>query len=211
MLLLVFIFASIELTAFSGDQWKLEKDKNGIRVYTRLTEGRKIKEFKAITRVKSSLTSVVALVRDADAAPEWYNHVESGEPIKIFDEQSSIVHLKLDFPFPATDRDLVARFDYSQDPDTKIVRSTVIGVHDYIPENDGFIRIRELEGSWKFTPLEDGMVEVEYQFYADPGGNLPVWAVNMFIVDDPYKSLRRMQEFVDQDKYRNATIGFITE
>ncbi len=163
----VFAFFLICSTPNSNG-WKLEKDKNGIQVFTRLTKGRKIKEFKAVTRINASLASVVALVRDADAAHEWYNHVKSGEPLKIFNEKSSIVHLILDFPFPAADRDFVAKFDYSQDPNTKIVTSRVVGIPDYIPKKDSFIRIRHLEGSWTFTPLEEDLIEVEYQFYADP-------------------------------------------
>jgi len=206
------IFSFCFATANAGqEEWKLAKDKDGIQVYTRLQEGRKIKEFRAVTVIKASLSSVVALVKDAEVAPEWYNHVRSGKPIKVFDEQRSIIYLELDFPFPATDRDMVARFEYTQDPETKVVRSVVEGMPDYIPEKKGIIRITELEGSWTFTPLPDNKVKVEYQFYADPGGNLPVWAVNMFIVDDPYKSLRRMQEFVEKEKFRNATLDFITE
>ncbi len=209
MMIILMLFISSLFV--NPDGWKLEKDKDGIKVYTRLTDGRKIKEFKAVTRINSSLTSVVALVRDSDAAKDWYNHVESGTPIKVFDEKSSIVHLKLNFPFPATDRDLVAKFDYAQDKDTKIVTSSVIGVPDYIPEGNDYIRIKQLEGSWKFTPIEENVIEVQYQFYADPGGGLPVWVINMFIVDDPYKSLKRMQGFVQQDKYQSAVIGFIEE
>lgn len=73
-----FIMIFLSSLLVQSDGWKLEKDKDGIQVYTRLTEGRKIKEFRAVTRVNASLTSVVALVRDADAAKDWYNHVESG-------------------------------------------------------------------------------------------------------------------------------------
>lgn len=117
----------------------------------------------------------------------------------------------MNFPFPATDRDLVAKFDYSQDKDTKVVTSSVIGMPDYIPEVRNYIRIKQLEGSWTFTPVEQNLIEVQYQFYADPGGGLPVWAINMFIVDDPYKSLKRMQDFVQRDKYQAAVIDFIED
>ena len=209
-------FLGILLISFVGlnssdKEWKLEKDKDGVKVYTRPHEGSKIKEFRATTILEASLSSAVALVRDAEVTPEWYNHVKSGTPVKIFDEKRSIVHLELDFPFPATDRDIIAKFDYSQDPDTKIVSSVVVGVPDYLPETDGIIRVREIEGSWTFIPLGDNQVQIEYQFFADPGGGLPSWMVNLFIVDDPFKSLKRMQKFVKKEKYQNASFEFIVE
>lgn len=199
------------LTLNTPSEWKLEKDKDGIQVYTRVKEGYKLKEFKAITTLDVNINSAVALVRDQEVVHEWYNHVKSGESVEELDERRSIVYLHLDFPFPATDRDLIAKFDYSQDPETKVVNSVVVGVPDYLPEQDGLIRMKELAGSWKFIPLGQDRVQVEYQFYADPGGNLPVWAINMFIVDDPYKSLKRMQNYVKKDKYKDARFDFIKD
>ena len=39
-------FALISLPSFAQEEWKLEKDKNGIQVYTRPRAGYDIREFK---------------------------------------------------------------------------------------------------------------------------------------------------------------------
>ena len=62
------------LGSFAADKeevkWELAKDKQGVKVYTRKVDGIDFKECKGVITIKTSLTSLVALVSDANAAPD---------------------------------------------------------------------------------------------------------------------------------------------
>jgi len=60
----------------------LEKEKDGVKVYTRVPAGEIYKEFRASTILKSTLTSAVALLGDIQAAPGWYTRVKQGKFLK---------------------------------------------------------------------------------------------------------------------------------
>ena len=55
-----------------AQEWKVAKTGDGIEVSTRVVPGWGIKEFRAITRVHARLSSVVAVLEDVDAYPQWF-------------------------------------------------------------------------------------------------------------------------------------------
>ena len=103
-------FLLIFLSPPQKDDWKLEKDKDGVKVYTRIPPGEKYKEFRAITILEGSTTNAVALLGDIEVAPDWYVHVKQASVLEQINSQQSIVHIELNLPFPADDRDMTAVF-----------------------------------------------------------------------------------------------------
>ena len=55
-------------------------------------------------------------------------------------------------------------------------------------------------GLWIFNPVSKGVTEIIYQYQGDPGGSIPGWVANLFIVDGPYKTLIGMSEFAFEVK-----------
>ena len=86
------------------------------------------------------------------------------------------------------------------DTQTKVFKATIISKPNYIPDKSGIVRIEEAKGIWKFTQKENGETKVLYQFLGDPGGNIPSWIINIFIVDGPYKTLMNLKQFVKKYK-----------
>jgi len=57
-------------TSIASD-WKLGLDEESIQIYTRDAAESNFKEFKGITKLKTSLNSIVSLLEDADACKQW--------------------------------------------------------------------------------------------------------------------------------------------
>ena len=57
---------------------------------------------------------------------------------------------------------------------------------------------RQVEGRWTMTPKADGMVEVVYEAHTDPGGSVPSWLSNKFVVEAPFNTLKGMREKAQQ-------------
>lgn len=59
---LLITFTLIVSSIFAEGSWELEKNSNGIKVYTRVTSTSPIKEFKAITTINSDKLRISNIV-----------------------------------------------------------------------------------------------------------------------------------------------------
>ena len=205
-----YLLVFFSLPAFS-QEWKLVKDEDGIKVYTRLPEGAKFDELRATMRVKTSLSAFAALLKDVPGYTEWaYNCVESKMVLAVCDTaQCYYTHTGL--PWPASDRDQVFRSSLKQDSVTRVIRTNSVCVVDMVKENDGIVRIKEGKTGWTLTPLAGGFVDVEYFAKINPGGSVPAWLVNSTIDMGPFNTLQKARELLEGGKYKNATFWFVKE
>jgi hypothetical protein len=190
--------------------WELQKSENGISVYTKDQVGSNFKEIKATTNFKHSLSELIGLLTDISSHTLWIYNCKQSKLIKEVSPSEVYYYMETSVPWPASNRDGVLCFKFTQDKETKIVTVASHGVPDILPEIDGVVRVHKLVASWKFIPKADGSVDAEYQINVDPGGSVPAWIVNMFSVEGPYESLTDMKKLLAEDKYKSSKFDFIS-
>jgi len=206
------IFGFSQLVFADASSWKLEatdEDKN-IQVYTREVAGSELKEFKGITQIKTSVSALVALLKDKKDATQWMHNIIEYEVQEEISEVESIVYSVSEAPWPVTNRDSYVRSILTVDANG-VVTSTMKAEPEYGPLDEEYVRMPSLKGGWTFTPQEEGMVEVVYQVHANPGGSLPNWLVNSIVVETPMETLSNLHEQITQEKYQNQTFAFMEE
>lgn len=191
--------------------WEVSKQKHGITVYTRETKESSIKEFRAVTKVKASLKSLTALINDPKAGTSLYFQCSKVKALKQKGPTTSYIYSVMDMPWPLSDRDFIAYRTLTQNKKNNAVTLKFKGIPNYMPSKPGMVRMAKLKGYWRLTPGKKGFVNVVYQSIAEPGGSVPDWVVNMFIVDGPYKTLLNLKKLVKQAQYKNTNINYITE
>jgi hypothetical protein len=196
---------------FTQTDWKLEKNKNNILVYTRFISGSSYKEFKAVKTIKSTLSGVVALFNDASAFTQWIDGCIEATTLKKISDTENYGYYVSYAPWPVTNRDMITHAVITQDSITKMVTVELNGSPDYVPEKSGLVRIEKLKGCWKFFPRGNGLVEVTYQLHVELGGNVPAWLANSFAVDNPFNTLMNVDEIIKKDKYQLAVYKYIRE
>ena len=92
------------------------------------------------------------------------------------------------------DRDYAIAIDTAatEEPGGKVARYK--DVQGLVQETKGCVRMRKLEGYWKFVPEPDGFTAVTYVFDFDPGAGTPASFINMSlpkIGNDMLKGLAR--------------------
>ena len=204
------ILVIFSLTFLSGSNWKLEKDKNGIKVLTHIPEDSELKEIRMTSTADASLTQAVAVLMDIEGYSNWIYNCESAKLVKHLKENEVIYYSVTKAPWPILDRDLVVYNKIYQHHETKAVFSQSKSNPKLLPNIPGRIRIVDLYGLWKFTPKGKNKIEIEYYIKVDPAGKLPAWVVNMFIANGPYQTMVKYKEQLQKDKYRNTEISFIT-
>ncbi len=212
-LLIIMLFSAFfNFSALAATtEWELDKEEEDIqlKIYTREIEGSSLKEFKGEMLVETKLSTLVALLLDDKAAPQWMHQCEKFEVLEHANEQEAIVYFVNGAPWPVSDRDAVVASEVTQDPETLVVTFKLAALNDYLPENDDYVRIPRMKGFWSFTPMAEGKVLVRYQIHAEPGGSLPAWLANTVVVDTPYNTMSNMLKMLKLEKYQQAEVSFI--
>ena len=190
--------------------WELKKEEDGIKVYLREVEGSKIQEYKAEAILKGKVSSYIAVMKDVNSYAELYEHTKE---VRLINENDTfhVHYLVTDTPWPVKDRDAVYSSTYSQHYDTKLVRIDMKIETGYEDENDDYVRMEKADGYWLFDQVEPNKVEIIYQMHAEPGGSIPNWVINMFLVDTPIEDIKMLQERAQLEKYSNQKFNFLIE
>ncbi len=179
-------------TLFHGG-WDLKKDKNGIKVYTRSVEGYKLKEFKGVVRIKTTMAQAKSVLMRISSYTTWQHNVSTAKIVGDKTSDQFYAYVVTNAPWPVSDREVVVKNDIEKGTDGSVTfhMNAVTGKG---PQNTGNVTMTYMKGFWKLTPMGDGTVEVIQQVHADPAGNIPDWLSNSAVVDTPYKTLYNLKQ-----------------
>lgn len=213
--ILLLISILLSTTSASASEWELEKhdEDNDIKVYTRLKpdSNSDFKEFKGTTHIKSRITALVALLDAPDLACEWMHNCVDFKFIEEVSDTQKYSYSINNAPWPVTDRDLVVYSDTQQNSHDYSVTISLSSAFDKVAEDDDYIRVKELNGTWTLTPMDNGLIEVTYQLFLDPAGSLPSMIASTTVVDTPYYTLLNLREIITKHDLQSKQLSFINE
>ena len=181
--------------AVQAENWQVAKDEQGIKVSLSEVAGSRYKAYRGVTLIKAPLARVKALQEDVAGACAWIHECRSQKLLKHEGDQSW-TYTQFNTPWPVTPRDSVLRVTTVQEADGSLIRN-LAGESGYLPEEKGFVRVSQVEGYWKLAPKGDA-TEVTYQVHTEPGGSVPSWLANKFVVDAPFNTLKGLKERAEQ-------------
>jgi hypothetical protein len=206
---LVLVLSLLLVVPAMAQEWEQVYTSDSLRVSKRDYQGSALDEIKGVVRVKASLNAVMALLKDAPFNRQWVYRSGGARILAEPGYAQAYVYGVVDAPLPMSDRDTVVRFDYQQDPQSKVITVTITNVPEYIATHSGLVRVPEMGGFWRLEPEADGWVEVTYQIYGDPGGWIPAWLANRAAVLSVRHTLSNLVEVVG--RYANARSEFVAE
>jgi len=210
-ILLLTLLSGFSGFAQKGDNWKLARDQEGVKVYLRSAGSMETKEVLGISRVPASLGALVSLVKDPEYHPNWIYANKQARFLKIISDFEWIYYNISEAPWPVRNRDLITRVKLEQDPNSYAVSIDSEGLPDYIPANKNLVRIARLKSSWVFTPKSNGIVDIRFELSIDLGGDIPAWLINLAIDKGPFNTIRNLKKAVKTDRYRNKVLPYIKE
>ncbi len=210
------VFLGARSAAGNTGAWQLEVNdlENDIQVYSRQLSDTRT-EFRGVTRLKTSLSSLVALLKDVERLPQWAYRTVMAIRIETVSPREAIVYSVAELSWPFKDRDLVVRTRLTQDPVSLSINVSGEAVPDYLPVDPNYVRVPFLKSSWAFEPAGDGIVEIEFRGYGDGGGSLSngflSWVSQQLVSQAPHESLIGLRRMVVQARYQQAILPFIKE
>ncbi len=213
MLKMVMLLLAVLVTPVNAEDWDLAIDRHHVQVWKAAEHDSPIQSFRARTVVRSSLSALLALFYDVDAAPQWIDHCQKVLALRRDEAKHSYVLLmETHMPWPLANRDTLMQGHWWQDPaDLSIHLEARDGDPALYPPRPDFIRTQQLRSDWTFRPLGHGWVEVSTEGHVNPEGHLPAWAVNIVLQEAPYNTMRNLHRIIRERKFQQAHVIGVKE
>lgn len=187
----------------SAADWELQKDEEGVRVFTREIQIEQTSEdvnsvqmaFKGVVQVETSLEKLLDVMRDVPNFDKWLHNCYGPEIVEHQPNDTRIVYQKTETPWPTDDRDVLLK-QWIEEKDGIHYLQMRNTEHASVPVSDDWVRVPYFDGYLSFRPVSETQVEVIYEAAFDSGGQIPAMIANMLIVDTPFNSLYNLREYV---------------
>lgn len=217
VLVVLICIANIAWRASGSNEWQLELERNGVQVYSLKAPGAYNKQFRAVMRTDFTLNQLVAGLIENATLENCRNYIPGCVDMQVIvpwnsNTMSDTVLWKLALPPPFAPRETVIRSQVSQDPETLAVTVDIIAAPNAVPRNPDAIRLTHIQNRWKYTPLANGQVEVEFLQDMDMGGLFPDFLLNLAGAEETYVFLHdQLPQLIDKEELRSVKYDFITE
>lgn len=197
--ILYLLLLTVFLSSFSWwqvDGWLLEREKKGIKVFTRKGKWGKLRDSKAVMVIPSaSVDDVVRFISDFDNYPNWVPRCRSAKVLARLSDNEFIGYTVLKCPWPLADRDCVMRVKVDRNPATGEVVITETSEPRYINHKSDVVRIEQMYATWRIVPSGSGAA-VTNEYSSNPGGGIPDWMTNTQSVEQPYEMFTTIQNAI---------------
>jgi hypothetical protein len=207
--ILLLLFITSELIS-AQESWKLERDKDGIKIYSGIVEGSDFKSFKAQMLLKGSIHSFVALLQDIENMTEWGYNLKSAELLKKSGDTIQIYYAEATAPFPFENRDgiYLNKFRWERNENHLFVKIELLP--DYLGKKEKIVRVKG-KGYWSVRVLNNEMLDIIFSMEVDPGGNIPGWLANIMVDTTPFSTMTELRRVMSDKKYQDRNFGFIDQ
>ncbi|MEW5733726.1 MAG: START domain-containing protein, partial [Thermodesulfobacteriota bacterium] len=190
--------------------WKLFYDKGGILGYEKPVPGSPYSAYKAQCIAEAGMDVIAQVLRDVPAFPKWLTQCTSAEVLSRKDENSMLLYLYFDSPWPVSDRDAVVENTFQLD---KNGASAVIGLSSRNdagpPAKKNAVRIPSMQGKITLEYMGRDRTRISYENHSDPGGNISPSMVKMTARYYPIQYLQGICALAADPRYKEMARGSV--
>lgn len=193
-LLLVVVTLSSFGVRFQVDDWLLEREKKGIKVFTKKSRWGRLRDSKAeMLLPNAKIDELIKFITDFDQYSTWVPRCREAKVLARISDTEFIAYMIFKSPWPVADRDCVVRVKIDRDPSTGIVIIRETSEPKYVNRRSNVIRIEQLFSVWRIVPQAGGGLMVSNENSTNPGGTIPDWLTNTQSVDNPFDIFTTIQ------------------
>lgn len=211
--------ANMAWIASGSGEWELEFERDGAKIYSLKEPGSGMKKFKGIDYSDLPLTTYIVSLLDMDIGEnhcdEWmpgctkFVTVEPWDPVT--GNFSQLWRFELFPPFAEREMVVTGRL-HPQDTQTGEVFFELIGAQNKVRSDTCCVRVVHFHNSWRYTPMDDGRLRIEFIQDFDLGGLFPDILLNLMGAEQVFVFLHEeLPLLINQEKYRNSKLDFIRD
>jgi hypothetical protein len=216
-LLVAYYAGSIAWKMSGSNQWELEFERDGVKVYSLKAPGSENKQFRAVTVGNYSLNQLVGGLIENSTPQNCRDNIPGCLAMQVVTPwsaktMSDTVMWRLGLPGPFAPREMILRSQVIQDPASKAVTVNVLAAPNALPRTPGTVRVTHLQNRWVYTPAGNGRVQVEFLQDIDMGGMFPAMLLNLGGAEQTYQFIHdQLPKLLDSDRLRAIRYDFIQE
>ena len=191
------------------ESWKMVKEKEDIKIYTRVNTIMSFKEFKATMEVEGKIEDFLSVLYDVDGLVDWGYNLNESRLLDRPDDWHQTYYAVADAPWPYKDRDGVYSNIISWDEESSTLKVEIDLVESVEGTDSGFVRL-DGTGFWIVKKIADNKLNIHFQMQIDPGGSIKAWMANMFVTDSPFYTMTGLRAAMKQEKYQGKTYEFLS-
>lgn len=176
--------------------WTLEREDNGITIYSRAVADSPFLAVKAVATIDAPAQKVAELLGDGNGCSAWRKMCKSSEVLRTVSDSERVIYMVLDLPWPVSDRDLVVRSIAHVDEQAKTLHVTLASASSEHPVQD-YVRAQS-SGEYALKVIGDDRSEFTYIQHTDIGGDLSADMINPSLLSSTFDDIRRLQELARQ-------------
>lgn len=192
---ILILFSTMMLSCpMKAQTWDFIKEKDSIKLYTRVEAGKSLKFFRGVTNINVPVEKIFAVIEDIHNTDWWDKNLTQIKVLLYEKDKRAQYYLVYDLPFPVTDRDLCVDVTITIDKVTGERRFIAVALNGVIPEHSDLVRIKDYQQTWTIKPIGKEMTNVILEGKVDPAGPIPTWISNMLIIETPIKAISSLRE-----------------
>ncbi len=192
-----------------SDDWKLEKDKDQIRVYSRRLPNTKLSELKVECTMPGTQQQLVALLSDIGNYEKVIYKMKSARLVKRISETELIYYGVSSLPWPVSDRDMTVRLTFNYVPTSKILSIKGVDIPNLIAPHSGRVRVTDWLANWQVRQATSNQMQIVYTVRFDPGGEIPAWLDNVAASASAFQSFSLLRESILLPRYQGKSFAFL--
>ena len=189
----------LSFNVYSEPRWQLYKNEQGVSI-----EYQEFSDDTFVVKGQLNIEDVTAndfldLLSDTRIASSWLENTSKVRVIKALSPSENLVYSYIDSPWPVANRDAVTYSCYSRlsPQQTKL---SIESRPKELPLTKRVVRIKTLNAHWLLTQKGEDL-NIEYQVYALPGGNIPTWLYNKVGLKSTFKTLVNLRTILETKSY----------
>ena len=194
-IVLTFYFLALAFPGKTQSPWHLNKEKNGIKVYSRATDSSRFHSIKIEAVFDGTWEKLFAILVDVGHQNKWVYKTKRSHLIKKISKYELLYYTETELPWPMSNRDGAIRMKIFDSP-SNIHRIVSLNEPGAIPLTPGLVRLAYYKAVWEVKSLEKNKIAITYLLDIHPGGGLPPWVVNTFITTGPYETFANLSELL---------------
>jgi hypothetical protein len=153
------------------------------------------KQVEATFFTHQSKELVFRVLSDIEQTSQWLDRVENLEVIAAYNNQQYLLRTIIDSPWPFKKRELITCVNTSFEEN--ITTINIASCSERVPVNDLYLRLLEVQSSWRIKKISNTLVEVNYKTWINPAGNVPAFIFNSELIDSTKIDINRLQNIID--------------
>lgn len=195
----------LTVSQLTAQEWELVTDKEGIQVYTSLKSESGFKTVKVNTTFPVSVDHFLSVLDDVPSYTNWAYKCIKSKKIKEESAEEYWYRLEIEMPTLFTNRDIILHTKKWKDENSGYYYSEAKSDPDFLEDDPKKVRIQTYHAFWKIIPIGKSQTKIEYIVEGTPGGKVPSWVANLFIVTGPYKSIKKLNDYLVETESKLLT------